>query len=1053
MTAPFNPMAVTIEPGPLVLEASAGTGKTYTIVQFAVRILMGDSGVLSRGPRHLLLVTFTKAATAELRGRLRDAIRAVEEIHLGRRTASPAEEWVAELLARTPDATQRVARLVERLDELSVTTIHGFCVGVLDEYPYECGVPASLTFTDDDASIVIELLDDLARERSWRDPWHAAAMISDCWSRDDVLTLVRTLRRYGTPPTSPAPDPGALGVFQDALQRARADWDKASLLDALNSAVWFEKKTLLAEPAARRALVDQLDRLLAGDPSGLGALDYLDPGKLYEGLQKKGKELKALQVAVTDHPSMVALQQTVDARDAWLRSARLDFALELLTRLPECKAERAVATFDDQIRLVSDAMSRSPRLVDAMHERFDAVLVDEAQDTDPAQWTIFNSAFTKRPLIIVGDPKQAIYSWRGADLQAYLDTRRAAGEGRVFRLERNWRSSQRLLDGLASLFTRAPDPFGVPAAHMDFIPVAAGRDAASLDDPDSTAALRWIVPSGPSNKDNVKGEIREQVVREIVRLTAQVTLKGAQVLPGDIAVLVRTHAEAADYQDSLRSVGVNAVISGSGDVTETAVWSEVLAVLEAVAMPESISRLRAAAATVLLGESAADLYAWRSDVDHPRFVALRDQFREALDRSRAFGPFSALVRLLGESGAMARLASRDDGERRLTDLRHVLELLQEAESDINGNVMRLAQWMMHWPTAADADTEKRQIRLESDADAVQIRTMHVAKGLEWPIVFAPSCWDGRDRTNDELVVVRDAEGWQGHFNDSPDRAVADTMALAAGFQENLRLAYVALTRAKSRCYVAVGCGSSQKARGAMGWLLRGVDSAADGAAKDEWPDVTGAVGAMVAASGGGIDIVTMSAVGEAEAPVADATPVLAQIVRREDPRKRIRTWTTTSYTSLIEKGQSARDVADPSVVEVVPAPAEPPDLDLLPMGARSGVAVHALFERIDFDASDAEIRSMAADILLEYGILADVAGADHDRLIDAVATMARGTLRTPIPGLGFALCDVPREKTLREWRFNLALDQFRLADVADRLRASGEQWLAEYADSIAQLTP
>ncbi|MEO5826695.1 MAG: UvrD-helicase domain-containing protein, partial [Gemmatimonadales bacterium] len=686
-----------------------------------------------------------------------------------------------------------------------------------------------------------------------------------------------------------------------------------------------------------------------------------------------------------------------------------------------------------------------------MHERFDAVLVDEAQDTDPAQWTIFNSAFTKRPLIIVGDPKQAIYSWRGADLQAYLDTRSAAGDGRVFRLERNWRSSQRLLDGLASLFTRAPDPFGVPAEEMNFVPVTAGRDTALLDDPESTAALRWIVSGGPSNKDNVKGDIREQVVREILRLTAQVTLKGAPVLPGDIAVLVRTHAEAADYQESLRNVGVNAVISGSGDVTETAVWSEVLAVLEAVAMPESVSRLRAAAATVLLGENAADLYAWRSDVDHPRLVALRDQFREALDRSRAFGPFSALVRLLGESGAMARLASRDDGERRLTDLRHVLELLQEAESETNGNVMRLAQWMMHWPTAADADTEKRQIRLESDADAVQIRTMHVAKGLEWPIVFAPSCWDGRDRTTDELVVVRDAERWQGHFSDSPDRAAADAKHLAAGFQENLRLAYVALTRAKSRCYVAVGCGSTQKARGAMGWLLRGVDAAADAAAKDEWPDVTGAVGAMVAASNGGVDIVGTSAVADAPAPEADAAPVLSQIVRREDPRKTIRTWTTTSYTSLTSEGQSARDVADPSVVEVAPAPAERPDLDLLPMGARSGVAVHALFERVDFDAEDAEIHMAAADILLEYGILADVPAADHDRLIDAVATMARGTLRTPIPALGFALRDVPREKTLREWRFNLALDQFRVPDIAERLRSSGEPWLVDYADTLGQL--
>jgi exodeoxyribonuclease V beta subunit len=1043
----FDPMALRITPGPLVLEASAGTGKTFAIVQLAVRILLGDTDVDARGPRHLLLVTFTRAATAELKERLRTAIRAVEAIHKQRREPRTEESWIPPLLARIGgNADARITLLVERLDELSVTTIHGFCVGVLEEFPHECGVRSDLVFQDQDTGLVAEVLDDLLRSRGWIDPWRANAMVAAGWQRAALIKLVDALRRHGT--AHPEPDPAADAALSDlkaAIAQARVVWSRPKVEALMDAVVWFEK-TPLIDSVVRGTVLDEIEALLDGEPTGLGALAHFEQDALWKAMRKQKKEQKAPAEALRDDPAIAALQEVGAAAGHWYQHLRVELGRDVLLRLPERKQAQGIATFSDQIRLVHDGLTHpvsGSRLAASLRERFDAVLVDEAQDTDPAQWAIFRTAFEGNPLVVVGDPKQAIYGWRGADLQAYLDTRAEAGPNRTLQLNRNWRSAPALLGALGALWTRKATPFAVPESEMAFVPVQAARTGNPLSDPASAAAFRWLVAPDLANADEVRDGIRAAMVTEIERLLHEATWDGRKVAPRDIAILTRNHKEAAACRQALIDRDINAVVSGSGDVTASAAWREVATLVDLIGNPTGQYASRAGAATLLAGFSAGELVAWLNDDQAPSRLAWSATIAEAADRAASRGTFAALVRLLGERDAVVRLAARPDGERWLTDLRHVLELVQEAELEIGGQPIRLAQWMTHWAAESDGTAERRQLRLESDADAVQVRTMHAAKGLEYPIVFVPSCWDGKKSPTDDPLLVRGDDGWQAVFTHADDRAGAEAQAAEASWQEELRLCYVALTRAKGRVYAALGCGASQTVRGPLGWLLRPDD---DGKAKDQWPAALEAARAMAAASGGATDVITTDGIA-GRAPVEPVHSAVS-LAARVDPARPIRSWTVTSYTGFTSGGEAAADISDPGVpIDRTPRTA----LDLLPPGAASGIAVHRIFELLDFSASPDTIHATCVEVLGAQGLLAALSAEDQARVIDATAAMVETVLAVPVPSWGFALRDVPSSRTLREWRFNLSLEGFDLADLAAGFREAGG-WLAPYADRVAKLS-
>ena len=693
------------------------------------------------------------------------------------------------------------------------------------------------------------------------------------------------------------------------------------------------------------------------------------------------------------------------------------------------KRRLGVLTYDDLLTRLDDALDE-PANVRRLQERYDVVLVDEFQDTDPIQWSILRRAFTgaDTTLVLIGDPKQAIYAFRGADVHAYLAAARTAGASAT--LATNRRSDQALLDAFDALFANAR------LGHEGIVYRQARAAADRAACPYGGAPLRVRVvrrdePSvaltakGYAKKDSVVDHIAEDLAADVVGLLD----REAALHPGDVAVLVRKNAHAAVVRDALAQAGVPAVINGAGSVFGTAPAAEWLRLLEALERPSQPSRARAAALTPFLGWSAEDV-ASAGDVRWEDVHRRLHHWARVL-RSRGVAALAETVTLV--EGLPARVLEAADGERRLTDLRHVAQLLHAAATAEQLGITALAGWLRRRiaEQARDTGDEERSRRLESDVAAVQVLTIHRSKGLEFPVVYAPFLWEPAPKARERVPVV---------FHDGDARAVDVGLAGSAYFEhqreeerelagEDLRLAYVALTRAEHQA-VLWWAGSYDTRDAPLTRLL--FSRAEDGTVAptgrstptddEAWERLE-----ALAAEAPGCVAVERSALGRPaswSAPL-EPTPALqaAAFARGLDHG-----WRRTSYSDITAEAHEAWVGSEPEgeqLADEPPAPEEPapgadPDglpLAAMPAGARMGTVVHEVFEAVDFAAADLE-RELAA-------ALAPAARRRGVELEDPAAVVAglAAALRTPLGPLvdGRRLCDVAAADRLDELTFELPL--------------------------------
>ncbi len=934
--------------GVTVLEASAGTGKTYTIAALTARYV-AEGIPLER----LLLVTFTRMATGELRESVRERLVAVER-GLARRLAgaSPAagEDPVVALLARTDaDARRdRLARAIASFDAATIATTHGFCQEMLGGLGIAGDLEPDVMFVEDVSDLVDSVVDDL---------------------------YVRRFSR-GEPP---------------AFTRAEA-------------------------AAIVRAAIE-------------------NPSARIVGAQGRVPEM----------------------RERLARAARAE--------LERRKRAMAVMTYDDLVTRLGAALDGPGATATAaqLRSRFDVVLVDEFQDTDPAQWEIMRLAFGDGgvTLVLIADPKQAIYAFRGADVYAYLDATRTAGTQATLGI--NWRSDQALIDAHDALFS------GVKLGH-EGIAYRQVRAAPEHQQPRLTGApvpapLRFRValrdelpqtPRGYARAADARRHIVCDVAADVVALLdcgARVAVAaGAQghsepVRPAHLAVLVRTNRQAAMIRDALDDAGVPAVINGAGSVFGTEAAREWLALLEALERPASITRANSAALTGFIGWSAARLAAadeesWAWEEIHRR---LHDWARVLRVRGMA-SLLETVTRDGGPPALPARVLREAGGERRLTDLRHVGQLLHGAASAEQLGLTALTAWLRTRIAESEADTadEERSRRLESDAEAVQVLTIHRSKGLEFPIVYLPFLW--------ESSYIADKPALPVFFHDpeADDERTIDVAleggAYAAHRQqfireqrgEDLRLAYVALTRARHQAIVW-WAGSYDSRDSPLGRLLfaRRDDGEieAGGAFTPGDPAVLARLRTL-AQSAGGSDVITVERAalpGDAPrwrpAPLEPAQLGVAEFARILDLR-----WRRTSYSDITAAGHDAWVTSEPEqplladepltagCTPSVPAPPDPalqiPSLLAdMPAGVQVGTFVHHVMEATDFAAADldAELTDRIAELQGRRGV--DIGSAA------ALATGLRAVIETPLgPVVGGArLRDVRRRDRLDELGFELPL--------------------------------
>ncbi|NKE64844.1 exodeoxyribonuclease V subunit beta [Ramlibacter sp. RBP-2] len=1063
--------------GVRLIEASAGTGKTWNICGLYLRLLV------ERGleVQEILVVTFTNAATAELRERVRERITQVLARLEGRGPES-ADPFVAGLLAALRDKgfeDEALARLLTRaarnFDEAAIFTIHGFCKRALDDTPFAAGLPLAQEMIEDDGELRQEVANDFWRREvaGGAVPPELAAYLLEC--KESPARFAELLQRHCGKPLSRViwPDGSGDGMpridgtaLRAAHANARAIWrtGREKVIACVTEALPRLNGNRYKETSVAAA-VEQWDEVLAsGDandrPPVGEKLVLFTPGCL---------KPKAKHAPCGEHDFFAAAQALLDEWSA-LRE-RLERARMVLWRkvaeegpvaLRARKRERRVVAFDDMLFNLHERLhdGRGAGLAVTLRERFPAALIDEFQDTDPLQFAIFDAVYgaADGPLFLVGDPKQAIYSFRNADLHTYLQARSRAGA--QYTLAENQRSTPALLDGLNALFEANERAFMLDG--LDYHSVRAGAKPRTplVDGTEARAALQlWRLPpdqdeDGPIDKTDARARAARATAGEIARLLAaarrgEIRYGDRPLESRDIAVLVRSRAEGSLVRAELKWLGVGSVELAQTSVFESADAQELERILVAVLEPGREPLLRAALATELLGCTAPEIDGLSSD--EQAVLRRMGQFAGYRDTWLHHGIARMLRQLFAAEGVAARMLRRGDGERRLTNLRHLAECLNEAARDHPG-AEALLRWLQRQRREHEGG-EATQVRLESDRNLVQIFTIHRSKGLEYPIVFCPFLWDGSPGGGRGAAIPRDYHDDAGRpvidYRDvGDDTEVKRRMKMEAD-AERLRLIYVALTRAVHRCYLVVGSYSvaafgrpstAECSGNPLNWLAAG-----DGIPPEAWRDrktpAERIVDAWSTLAGKSPHIAIEVLPGAQPVPVEIPRPAADSLAARPPPGRIPPGWWIGSYSGLAHgaKSEAAAD-HDVRVQDARPLPLSgerggegAPDILHFPRGARAGESLHAVFERVDFG----DPQDWPAAVAHALRIRPPQAGAAESAAWQAmVLQMLADVTATKLPA-GHRLADVARARRLVELEFSLPSAGLESQALAATLRRHG----------------
>jgi exodeoxyribonuclease V beta subunit len=1071
---PFDLHAFPLD-GVRLIEASAGTGKTFSLAGLYLRLLVEKQ----LDVRDILVMTFTRAATQELRERIRTGLDAAARIAADPSVADrqDAEQHTAAHIidrAAAGEPRERIARRLRdaaaRMDDAAISTIHGFAQQAAQENAFDSGLPFDRGTQVDDKAVHAQAITDYWRSQVLgRAEGEAQAFLAlwpgpEALARDLTPALARPHVAVWGPPaatlvqhTARARDlwNGERGQLQALLERALEN-DQLLKAGALNTAI--------AASGSADTLMARLAAGLGGTAAGFAALpSWLTDLTSDQGVRSHVKKAALDQVRPQDLALVGALARLAPAG----QMAALRHALDTVrTSIRERKRASRQFSFADMIEALHTAITdpeRGPDLAAALHRTWPYALVDEFQDTDPLQYEILHAVYHGRErggLTLIGDPKQAIYGFRGGDVFAYLQAARDTGG--CYELDTNYRSSQGVLHGIEALF-RGPaeadgrGPFLEP--DIRFHPVRCGRQ------PDDRVLFKggaplpaitvWALPGEAVSVKDAKALLREATVSEICALLDPD--KGAHerradgderpVRPGDIAVLVNTNGEAADVQRALARRGVSAVCLHRASVFESPQAEDLFYLLRAADGAARTEAVRAALATPLLGRRMADLLAL--DADEAAWRREIARFQDAFDSWRSRGVLAMLEPFLQD--AAPRVLALEDGERRMTNYLQLAELVAHAETETFG-AAGLIRWLAEQIQRADTEVqaEAEQLRLESDDALVRIVTVHRVKGLQYPIVFVPFTPSLGPKPLRRPWIYHEQDG-RARLDFGLDGDDSKAAASVEARAESLRLLYVALTRTEQACYLGWGAVNGAQ-NSALAWLLHagdGVDPARIAAPNAKLPDwlteasARARLDAYAARAGGAVRIAAPPKPLAAGFRAAAGAP--PDGAARTDLPARRPDWSVFSFSRLVAGGRHAAapagadDETAPSAM--LPAVAAG-GASIALQGPAFGTAVHQLLEAVDpatwpgpDTAPGNGALALAARHLQNAGLpLGD--GAERSALLDAVCRMVSRTLHTPLPGIG-PLARLPAARRLVEMEFFLKLDGERVGRVLEVLAAHG----------------
>lgn len=815
--------------GPSLIEASAGTGKTYTIVNLYLRLLLGHQ-CQPLGVEQILVVTFTNAATAELKERIRQKLR---QTYLDFFAGHSDDDFVQSLLAQLPErdiACQRLALATKQMDEAAIFTIHGFSLRMLTQHAFESGAMYEQSLILDESEWLKLALEDYWRKYIVGLEPELLSMLLKLWSSPDALLadIRNLLYRRAKAQQSQSIDrcKSVLEQYSTQVRQVKTWWLQNNVAEQLANGNLNGRSRL-----AKSELLDAMQLFCHSsalepdfDKDGWGAFSQ---EKLQKALKKGSVDLSHLDFGRFD--DLCRQQQ------ACFNSIRLAFSAQALDKiaanLASNKQRLHLLAPDDLLSTLQGALSdanskQSQALATAIVQAYPAVLIDEFQDTDPVQFAVFsgiyaNASHSPPPCwIMIGDPKQAIYAFRGADIFTYIQAKQLVASEQQFTLTSNWRSQAKLVEAINGLFEGSEQGF-LFQQSIPFHPVMAAMQQRGLQlEGQPLPALQFqhlrSVDGKPLPWTHVQQQLARQTAAQISQLLNQAQLGQASInaqplRAGDCCVLVRDRQEAEVIKQALFELNVASVFLVRKSVFATQLAQDLFMLLKALSRPGDERLIKNALMSELFAMTASQIddllnndLAWQQIIEHC-YQWHRDWQQHGL--------MLVLNRVTRHFSLEQKLVTHYvDGLRRLTDLRHLSELLQQQSKVLQGEA-HLLHWFEQRLLEPDHNHEGQQLRLETDANLVQIITQHAAKGLEFPLVFIPfSC---RFRGAKEALYHDEQQQLVVDLLAEPEHIlIAERERLA----EDIRLLYVALTRAVHFCSVGIWNNTHSQRKGESGLL-------------------------------------------------------------------------------------------------------------------------------------------------------------------------------------------------------------------------------------------
>jgi len=1007
--------------GTHLIEASAGTGKTYTIASLFLRFVLEKELSVDK----ILVVTYTVSATDELKDRIRRRIVSALDAFA---SGSSNDRFIDGLIHSHADQARAKALLkdaINRFDESSVYTIHGFCQRVLQDMAFESGSLFDTELITDQKPILKEVIEDFYRRHFYEDTYPECVH----YALKKGLSLGSFMRFYIKAglsariiPEVERPDMDqTITLYRQAFEGLSKSWticapdiEHILLTDTGLNRQRFRKGSIPLWTA-------EMDKYIRSGGRNLPLFKNFDRfcSSTIKDAVKKGMLAPTHEFFDRCDRLRHISESLCDLMDQYLAWLKHEFFLYMKTHLSEKKEKLGLVHFDDLITRTHSGVCRQGghALASSIRERFSAAMVDEFQDTDPIQYEIFKQVFEDRPLFLIGDPKQAIYSFRGADIFTYMQASQAIEDEKRHTLKENYRSDPGLVRAVNTVFSRAQAPFVFE--QIGFGPVdAAIRDECVQGDQGKRPCL-YIgyvpgTPEGDLPRERLEKRIAHGVAAEILGLIGDsregLIIDDRPVMPRDIAVLVRENRQARIVRDVLRSYDIPSVLLSEENVFDSWEAFDMEVLLKAIFEPFMEGYVRAALSGPLLGLSAGDIESLQ--LDETLWGRWIETFRGYRDLWQDHGFIRMFRGFLSEQGVRQRLLSSNHGERSLTNILHLSEILNQASTEMGLGMGELVKWLSIQRDPDLAGSEEYQLRLESDDDAVIIQTIHKSKGLEYGVVFCPYAWAGSGLRDKEPFLFHDADnGYEPLFDiGSEEAAVHREYAHKEVLAENVRLLYVGVTRARHRCYLAWG--AFRKALdSAMTYILH-PEVYRDGIMPlDE--ELRRDLAAMEHISDSGITVKDMP-VQAAAGYTAERPGLEREMACRDLSRPIERSWRITSFTSLVSGAPYIHDSADHDAsgdmfrrkdLRETDTPGH--DIFGFPRGARPGVMLHRIFEVIDYRADDVQLGRQVSNVLTEYGY--DISW------LDVIMDMVKKVLFSRLED--FCLSDIAFEQRLNELVF------------------------------------